>query len=97
MLAYLWINTIDHIDSLVDLAGVNGAAYPHAFPDALRIKRLGDVGLLGKLCSGARVAFGDEVVHDDPVDVTVWEAVSACYWTFCPAWGTRRGLVLTRV
>jgi hypothetical protein len=54
-------------------------AYMDALADTLNIESfaLEEVGLVRELFSCAGVAFGDEVVHDDRVDVTV-VGVSVC-------------------
>lgn len=76
VMAYLWINAVDHVDGLINLASVDGSSHSHAVSDGFGIERLGDVGLLCKLCGGARIAFRDEVVHDNPVDITATKGVS---------------------
>lgn len=67
----LCINVVDHLYGIVQPASMDRVADGDALSDAVDVLGRADVGLLGELFSGARVAFGDEVVHDDPVDITV--------------------------
>lgn len=73
---YLVIDLIDELDSLFHVASVDGVAHSDALPNALHVLRVAEVGLLSKfLCCGG-IAFRDEIVHDDPVDLAASELVS---------------------
>lgn len=72
VLAYLWIQLVDKLNGILDLAFVYGIADVDAFSNASHsLFRVADVGLLRELLGGTRIAFRDEIVHDDPVDITV--------------------------
>jgi len=73
---YLGVDAVHQLNGCLDLAIQNGVAYLNSLPYAVDIKGLAlvEVRLLSKLLGGARVAFGDEVVHNDIVDVAVSDA-----------------------
>lgn len=68
-LAYLGVQIVDLSDSDINVAGMNGLSYFYARLDGLLFKRQHDVGFPGKLFSCSGIAFADQVVHDDEVDV----------------------------
>ena len=70
--SYLSINIVDELDGFLNLAGKNRISNLHSLMDAVDIERfaLVEVRLLRKLFSSTRVAFRNQIVHDDQVDVT---------------------------
>ena len=75
--AYLWVELVNKLNGILDLALVDSIADVDAFANAGRgLFRIADVGLLGELLGGTGIAFRNEIVHDDPVDVTVSRLVS---------------------
>lgn len=47
----------------------------HSLANAGNIRRIADARLLRELLRSAGIALGDEVIQDDPVDVTAVETV----------------------
>ena len=71
-MTYQGLVVVEELDSLLDVSTEDRVAYLDAVADAFDIEcfTLEEIGLVRELFSCARVAFGDEVVHDDRVDVT---------------------------
>jgi hypothetical protein len=69
---YQGLVVVEELDGFLDVSIEDRVAYLDSVADALDIECLAleEIGLVRKLFSCARVAFGDEVVHDDRVDVT---------------------------
>ena len=67
--AYLGIQIIDISNGGINIASMNSPAYFYAGLDRLLFKRQLDVCFLGKLFRRSWVAFADQVVHDDKIDV----------------------------
>jgi len=77
---YLRIQIIDLSDSCIDITGVDSPAYFYAGQYGLFFKRQVDVGFLGKLFRCSRVAFADQVVHNDKVDVPADKSLVPLSW-----------------
>jgi hypothetical protein len=69
--AYLRVQIVDLSDGGIDITSVNSPSYFYAGLDGLLFERQLYVCFLGELLSSSRVAFADQVVHDDKVDVPV--------------------------
>jgi hypothetical protein len=67
--AYLRVQIVDLSDGGVNVARMNSLSYFYARLDGLLFKRQLDVRFFGELLGSSRVAFADQVVHDDKVDV----------------------------
>ena len=63
---------VEKLDSLLDVSTKDRVPYVYAIADAFDVEcfSLEEIGLVRELFSSARVAFGDEIVHDDRIDVT---------------------------
>lgn len=66
---YLGIKIVDLNDSRVDIASMDGPSYFNAGLDRLLLERQLNVCFLGELLCCSRIAFTDQVVHDDEIDV----------------------------
>jgi hypothetical protein len=73
---YLRVQIVDLSDSGINIASVYSSSYFYAGLNGLLFERQLDVCFLGELLSSSRVAFADQVVHDDEVDVPI-EMMSA--------------------
>jgi hypothetical protein len=56
-MAYLWVHPINQVDGFSNLAGMNRVTNLHTVTNAIRVKGLGDVGLLSKFCSSSGISF----------------------------------------
>lgn len=72
--SYLRVQLVDLLDCQLNVSRVNGSSNVNPLLNGFQICSKLDVGLNRKLIRGSRVAIGDEVVHDQVIDVT-----EACY------------------
>jgi len=68
---YLWIELVDPLDRQLDFARVYSIANIHSLLYTLGVTRGSYVGFFCKFLSGSRIAFIDQVVHDDEINVSV--------------------------
>jgi len=75
---YLCIDAVDQLDGFLDVPTEDGVPYLDTLFHALQIEGLAlvDVRLLCKFLGGTWVSFGDEVVHNHQIDITVADIVS---------------------
>ena len=73
---YLRVEIVDPIDSGIDIACMYSLTYLDSRLNRFLIGRELQVSLICKLFSCPRIAFANEIVHDDEVDVTVGPIVS---------------------
>lgn len=73
---YLSIDTVDQLDGLLDIAAEDGVPYldPLSYGVDIEGFALVEVRLLSELLGSTWIAFGDEVVHNDIVDVAEQDA-----------------------
>ena len=55
----------------LDVARVNGFSYLDALLNGFNSRRVADVGFCCESFGGRRIAFGDQVVHDDRVEISI--------------------------
>lgn len=70
---HLRIQLIDPSDGILDISPLNGTPDRHAILYAVQVDLRAETSLMGESLSGVLVAFNDEVVHDEAVEVTVKE------------------------
>lgn len=68
--SYLRIQFIDLFDRQLDITRVDGGPYLNPVLDRIKIRLELDVGLDRKFLCSTRVPIGDEVVHNQIVNVT---------------------------
>jgi hypothetical protein len=70
-MAYLRVQIVDLGDGSINVTSMNSLSYLYAGLDGFFFERKLDVRFFGKLFSGSREAFADQVIHDYKVDVPV--------------------------
>jgi hypothetical protein len=68
--SYLRVELVDLLDRSLNIPGVNGSANVYPFLNSIDICPLLDIGLYCKFLRSGWVAIGDEVVHDQVINVT---------------------------
>jgi hypothetical protein len=79
---YLRVQIVDLSDRGINIASVDSPSYLYAWLNGLLFERQLHVRFLGELLSSSRVAFADQVVHDDEVDVPE-DTMSAAVTSSC--------------
>jgi hypothetical protein len=59
---------------------VNGVTNVYSFLNGFAVCRRNDAGFFGKVHCGVRVAFIDQIVHDEEVQVSVEEGQSTRFY-----------------
>jgi hypothetical protein len=72
---YLRVQVIDLVDSSIDITSVDSLSDLDTVLDRLLINRKLHICFLRKLFSSARVAFTDEIVHNDKINVPERQSV----------------------
>jgi hypothetical protein len=70
LVSYLRVQFVDLLDRQLNISRVNGSPNVNPLLNGFQIRPKVDVGLNRKLIRGSRVAIGDEVVHDQVIDIT---------------------------
>jgi hypothetical protein len=68
--AHLWLELIHAANGFIHVPSFNRIADQHTLLDGLEVDADVDPGFFGELGSGIAVAFDDQVVEHDPVQIT---------------------------
>jgi hypothetical protein len=68
--SYLRVQFIDLLDRQLDITRVDGSPYLNPFLDRIKIRLELDIGLDRKFLCSTGVSVGDEVVHNQIVNVS---------------------------
>ena len=71
---YFRVQVVDKLDGCLEISSMYRLAYLDPFVDAAEIGFWLNIRFRCKLLCGGRVAFGDQIVHDQIVHITVDDA-----------------------
>ena len=69
--AYLRVQVVDELDCLLQVTSMYRVSYLYPLLDKAVIWLTVDIGFHGKLFGCGRIALGDQIVHDEVVDISV--------------------------
>lgn len=68
--SYLRVQLVNLLNRRLDISRVDGSPNINPLLNSFEVRPKLDVGLDRKLICGSRVAIGNEVVHDQVIDIT---------------------------
>lgn len=68
--AYLWTQVVDKLNGLLKVASIDEISYLYPLLDRAVVLWSINIGFHCKLLSSRRVALGDQVVHNQVIDVS---------------------------
>ena len=76
----LWVEFIDALNGKLHVTGMDGVTNVYSFLNGFTISRRNDAGFFGKDHCGVRIAFIDQIIHDEEVQVSIDECQSTTFY-----------------
>ena len=68
--SYLWVELVDFFNGGLDIPRMDGRSNVHSFLDRIDVRLGLNIGLDSEFLRRRRIAIGDEVVHNQIIDIT---------------------------